>query len=113
MAVASVRPTTATGAPDNGGSVLPVPRLPSEFTPQQKTVPFGESAHVWLVPAVTATASRTPEAGLMTRSGMPVDVVDPLVPRPSCPLELLPQHQTLLSSRAAQVCDPPVVTACT
>jgi hypothetical protein len=67
-----------------------------EFAPQQETAPTDDTTHVKPFPAANSTASETPE-GL---TGVSRAVV---VPSPSCPVALPPQHQAFPWDVSAQV----------
>jgi hypothetical protein len=68
--------------------------------PQQSTVAPERTAQVILPPALTSTALPIP----LTRTGTELSVV---VPSPSCPAELLPQHSIVPSLSSAQLWAPP------
>src|SRR5450830_575015 len=87
--------------------VVPSPSCPLVLEPQHFTPPPLVSAQVWLVPAATAV---TPLDRPLTATGARRCVV---VPSPSCPKLLLPQHHTPPPLVSAQVWEPPAATAVT
>src|SRR3972149_744339 len=93
------RPETSTGTPVL--VVVPFPSSPSEFQPQHLTPPPIVSAHVCQLPAVIAL---TPLARPETSTGTLLSVV---VPLPSWPKPLKPQHLTPPPLVSAQVCARP------
>jgi hypothetical protein len=76
------------------------PIWPFSHPPQQDTRPVASSAHAKLVPAETCT---TPSRPGMVRA-VERDVV---VPSPSCPSRLSPQHATVWLLWSAQAKSPP------
>src|SRR5262245_51662555 len=71
--------------------------------------PVVVNAQVWLPPGADATAT-TPLVRPLTSTGVSRSVV---VPSPSCPRLLLPQHLTPPALVSAQLYPPPAVTAAT
>ena len=69
------------------------PNCPDVPVPQHSTLPFDVVAHVCSGPAETEVALMP--AGMSAGAGLPVEAV---LPVPSWPSALLPQHQTLLLS---------------
>ena len=69
--------------------VVPFPSSPLPLSPQHHTVPPVFSAHVWSPPAVTVAQS---VACPLTWTGTELSVV---VPFPSSPELLTPQHHTV------------------
>src|SRR3954464_15709724 len=69
--------------PENVGS--PVPSAPEELSPQHHAAPMSSIAHVCKTPSAIVVAAR----GRETRAG---DERPALVPSPSCPYSLSPQH---------------------
>src|SRR3990172_345410 len=87
--------------------VVPSPNWPPELAPQHLTPPVMVSAQLWVNPAaVAATSLLRPD----TSTGVVRFVV---VPSPSWPLALEPQHLRPAAAVRAQVCEPPVATATT
>ena len=86
---------TRTGTGTRGGN-SGTPTCPLSFLPQHHSDPPGWSPQVWIRPAVTAVQFAVDDTG----SGESRVVV---VPSPSCPLPLNPQHQRLGVLRMAQV----------
>ena len=68
--------------------VLELPSCPYRFPPQQKVVPVPDSAQLWLLPLLT---EMKPLPNPCTSTGVVLEV---LVPFPSFPPSLLPQHLT-------------------
>src|SRR5438477_1023661 len=86
MEIASVTPLiAATGVA--ALFVVPFPKLPLEFDPQQSTVPLASAAHESNSPAEIAVAVLIP----LTVTGVGLAV---LLPSPSSPLPPLPQQST-------------------
>jgi hypothetical protein len=89
--------------------VLPSPSWPTLLSPQQRTEPFERSAQEWVIPTAIEIAVLIPIAftgvvlhgtdGLASQDSGPV-----LLPFPSWPLPLYPQHFTSPVERAAQEC---------
>jgi hypothetical protein len=99
------RPETCTGA--DLDVVVPSPSCPASFLPQHITPPFVVSTQVWLPPAAIAdTLNERPK----TFTGVDLEVV---VPSPSCPELLFPQHFTSLLEVSAHVWLPPAEIAAT
>jgi hypothetical protein len=88
----------------------PVPSLLKLFAPQQRAVPSNRTAHVWSTPAAIATTPRSVEPlGLTTGTGVNRGVV--VVPSPSRPRSLEPQHTMEPVARRAHECSAPAATA--
>lgn len=85
--------------------VVPSPSRPYSLWPQHFTVPAFVRAHVCSRPAEIA---ETPVESPKAATGVERSVV---VPSPSCPYWLLPQHFTPPLLMSAQVCVPPVAIA--
>jgi hypothetical protein len=98
-------PATAVGAPSSP-PMVPLPSCPSKLSPQQITCPPSVSAHVWLFPAASCTTP--PRPGTAAGVGW---LLPPVVPSPSWPRKLSPQHDTVCVARSAQVWFVPVATA--
>ena len=89
IATTPVRPLTILGV--DAPVTLPVPSWPAELFPQHSAVPFANAAHVCALPAATVKAPvRRPSPE--TAKGRAVFAV---VPRPSSPSKLRPQHWTV------------------
>src|SRR3954471_22347452 len=88
IALAFVRPTTATGTVEP--AEVPSPSSPDPLLPQQETVPATSSAHV----CATAPATATTPVNPLTATGVDAST---LVPFPNCPALLCPQHFTVAS----------------
>src|SRR3990172_8273091 len=97
------RPETSTGVLLQ--VVVPLPSWPSSLEPQHLTPPPVVSAQVWLVPAATAL---TPLARPETSTGTLFSIV---MPFPSSPLSLEPQHLPPPSLVSAQVWSAPAAIA--
>src|SRR2546428_5554873 len=94
-----VSPTTSTGV--ERSLVVPSPSSPSMLSPQHLTPPALVSAQVWKTPAaIAATPPPRPE----TSTGAWRSVV---VPSPSWPERLKPQHLTPPALVSAHECDSP------
>jgi len=79
------------------------PSCPLVFNPQHFTLPDCSTAHVWELPAETASAgSLAPRAS--------TGVLVPLLAGPSSPLMPFPQHRTDPVVMTAHECSPPAVT---
>ena len=63
------------------------PSWPAAFAPQHCTAPVTITAHAWFAPTAR---SRTVPASPVTAEG--ASTFDPVVPLPTCPEALLPQH---------------------
>ena len=87
--------------------MVPVPSCPVPLYPQHFAAPPLVSAHVWKSPEVIATI---PEVSPLTWTGVDEPVV---VPFPSCPSQLPPQHFTAPPVVSAQVCQALAVMAMT
>src|SRR3990172_3409111 len=99
------RPTTSTGVARC--VVVPSPSWPSKFRPQHFTPPPAVRAHVWSLPAAICA---TP----LPRPTTPTGVVRcAVVPSPSWPYSLYPQHFTPPAFVSAQVYASPAATAAT
>jgi hypothetical protein len=85
MDTALVTVETETGTAELVGDVDPVPNLPESFEPQHCTAPVANRAQLWLSPVETETAL----VMFRTLTGTVEEVV---VPSPSCPDPLEPQH---------------------
>lgn len=94
----SQRPSRLTREANGLGSrvISPLPSWPSEFAPQQSACPFSLTAHVKFVPA------DTPDA-LVIRLTRTRRFLSTMVPSPSSPLLLFPQHARNVFSFKAQV----------
>src|SRR5262249_42867022 len=98
-------PITSTGV--RRSVVVPSPSWPNSLSPQHLTVLALVSAHVWKLPAAIAA---TPLPRPTTATGIERSV---LVPSPSWPYELSPQHLTAPAVVSAQLWRSPVATAAT
>ncbi len=78
------------------------PNCPDVPVPQHSTLPFDVVAHVCSRPAETEVALTF--AGISAGAGLPVEAV---LPVPSWPSALLPQHQTLPSAPTAHAWSAP------
>jgi hypothetical protein len=87
--------------------VLPFPSRPRWPFPQHRTVPSSTSAHVCALPSASAV-TLTPLNPTTAPGFSDPPKVGAMLPSPSCPYWLRPQHHTLPSVRTAQVCSPPV-----
>jgi hypothetical protein len=86
----------------------PIPSCPAALSPQHLAVPPGIKAQVpKLAEANTAVAPARPTAGL---AGVNEDM---MLPVPSSPKLLLPQHRIVPSEMRAQLCNPPAAIAAT
>jgi hypothetical protein len=89
---------TSTGP--RGALAVPSPSCPPTSHPQHLAVPVERRAHEWYRPVPTSTAP-------LPRSNTFTGVVDPVVvPSPSWPLSLRPQHRTWPAVVMAQVWPP-------
>src|SRR5512138_3234405 len=116
MAVTAVRFETSTGTLLS--ALLPFPSWPKLFAPQQVAMEFDP------VPMLSVTIAQvceppmgppaamavTPKSSAETATGTLLLV---LLPLPSWPSPLLPQHTAAPSAVMAQVCCPPAETAVT
>ena len=86
----------------------PMPSWPLSLSPQQATLRSSSNAHVWLYPALIATAVRPLPRSTVARSSPISPDASPALPEvvfsPVLPSPLLPQQRTLPLSRIAQVC---------
>ena len=105
MASRAAGPTTRTLDGNGRVPIVPSPSSPSLFSPQHSTPTLVTIAQVWFCPAAIAV---TPLVRPVTSTGVRRCVV---VPSPSCPLVLRPQHLTPPAVVSAQVCERPAVTA--
>ena len=87
--------------------VVPLPSWPLPFEPQQPSPPDAESLQLWYAPAAIAS---TPLEAPVTATGTLLSVV---VPSPSWPYSLKPQHWTPPSVVSAQVWYAPAAIAST
>ena len=90
--------------------VDPSPSWPLLFQPQHTDLPVLCTAHVWNLPALTATTSLSgleSEEEVTTLTG---EDEDDVLPRPSCPFDPAPQHFTCPDASSAQECDIPTAT---
>src|SRR4051794_16880782 len=94
-----VSPETSVGT--SRSVVVPSPSWPARLPPQHFTPPPLVSAHVCPVAAASAT---TPDGRAGTATGVRRAVV---VPSPSCPLPLPPQHLTPPTLESAQMWEKP------
>ena len=91
-----------------------MPNRPFAPPPQHLTVLLLSTAHVWVAPALTATAVRPDPSGTAVRAApispapSPMSIRDPI---PSWPSPPTPQHTTSLRSRITQVCAAPTLIA--
>src|SRR2546427_654717 len=92
-------PTTSTGV--EVSVVVPSPSSPSPLFPQHFAPPPTVRAQVWEAPATIAVA---PEARPETLTGVDLNLV---VPFPSWPKSLAPQHFAPPAVVRAHVCRPP------
>jgi len=107
IAVAPVTPYVKTG--EYEAKFIALPSSPTSLAPQQTTVPPESSAHVWKAPAATATApANLVPMRVVTATGVELGVV---VPSPSWPSSLPPQHPTVPSESSAQACSRPAEIA--
>ena len=83
---------------------LPMPSWPTPLSPQHHRVPSVRVAQVWSPPAVTLAQPRGRGGDLLGQ------VLVVVVPMPSWPSSLSPQHHRVPSVRVAQVWSPPAVT---
>jgi uncharacterized membrane protein len=90
MVVASVIPGTAIGVDD--GVLVPLPSSPKRLLPQHMAVPSARTAHEWSPPALMVVAS------VMPVTVTAVDGEGVVVPTPSCPEALSPQHLAVPSA---------------
>src|SRR3989304_8907950 len=106
MAVTSfASPLTSTGV--RRSAVVPSPSWPKVLNPQHLTPPALVTAQVCADPDPPSTAA-TLLASPATNAGVPRLRV---VPSPSCPLKLYPQHSTPPLPVSKQVCRHPVAIA--
>src|SRR5438046_746950 len=91
------RTDTWTGA-SRGEVVVPSPTSPWTFAPQHHTLPSGLRAHTWSRPPDTAV---TPGPSAVIWTGMVRGVT--IVPSPTWPASLRPQHHRVPSCFFAQV----------
>src|SRR4051794_14941946 len=87
--------------------VVPSPSAPRPFQPQHLTAPAPVSAHASSSPALIAT---TPASSPLTSTGVELSVV---VPLPSSPCWLEPQHLTAPAAVSAHVRSLPALIATT
>src|SRR5213075_2204774 len=99
--------TSLTGVGWNVSASVPMPSCPLAFAPQQSAAWSGVSAQVLLPPA--ASCEKTTPSPRGTRRGV-VDACTFAGSAPSCPFELLPQHQTSPPAVSAQVCASPAAS---
>ena len=83
--------------------VLPLPSCPYSLLPQHLTAPPLVMAQLWALPALMAV---TPLFSPVTSTGTGLVVVLPL---PSCPVSLVPQHLTAPPLVRAQLCTIPAL----
>ena len=79
--------------------VVPFPSCPKTLWPQHLTAPPLVSAQLWRLPAAIAL---TPLCSPETSTGVELSVV---VPSPSCPAALSPQHLTAPAARQRAAVD--------
>jgi hypothetical protein len=93
---------TATGVGE--GMVVPLPNSPLPLPPQHQTEWSDSSAHEWDWPAATAVAPLRPETATgVSQQLHAVPASCPVVvPIPSCPWALPPQHNTVPLDSTAQ-----------
>src|SRR5262245_55934360 len=94
---ATSEPSAITCTGDGAVVVVPSPTAPALLPPQHQSVPSVLRAHVCPGPADTS-ATLAPSA--VTWTG---DTLFTVVPSPSCPAPLLPQHQRVPSVLRAHV----------
>src|SRR5882672_7157760 len=97
MATALTGPATLAGK--SRSASVPSPRAPNELSPQHDMFPFPLTTHVCRPPAAMSRAVRNPPPP-ETVAGTELPIV---VPLPSWPEPLRPQHCTLPSARSAHV----------
>ena len=102
---AAAQNTTSTGV--ELSVVVPFPSCPKLLSPQHLTAPPLVSAQLWTPPAAIAV---TPLCSPETSTGVELSVV---VPFPSCPKALKPQHLTAPPLVSAQLWTPPAAIALT
>src|SRR5687768_2218365 len=109
---AIVTPASAPVAAGTGvrrSVVVPSPSPPYRFSPQQYAAPAVDRAHEWVEPATSRVNATSPSP--LASTGSPVRR-STLVPSPSRPSSLLPQHWIVLNA-SAQLCDSAAATSVT